>query len=1043
MNFKNINLLGLNTYASHRVTEQNYLLDCNNIIADQLGVIGTRRGQSFFGQALTSIKQIFTAINELFVSANDTLYYDNSGTFSAVSFTDTTSYNALSNRKIALDSQNKSLFFNGKRISDETGAPVDLKIKKLTSSSSSVNNAGLEAPINLDVKVENVVGGNFIADDSVRIRVFYQYTDANGYLITSPVSQSIVATNDTANPSNFILSFQIPYQFNLGRVDVYYAVSSTVNGFTPDDNLFWGSSTVIAINKTINAGITSVFTNISVIPRDSIVDPVDLYTNASQEGILQNNDPPINSKDIETYSGHTFYANCTGKNSYNFQILEFPLDQTILTYEGISYQRSATSDYNASPVLFSGANATEYSIDFARAFSATQPEYNAIIDRATIGEMGHVVGWVEPGAFTQNAVTYGSCLDNSGNIYAYENRAGTYRFYKYSIYSNTISTLASLPGGDIVGNSLVCVPTTNKVYSIGGYILSSGLQAPVYIYDINTDSWTTGASMPAAPGGSPIYLGTAAFVPNSTIYYFFGRNLTGAGVNQNYWYKYDIVTNTFTGGGTIPTTSSYGRVQPGSAYIPLNFGVYIFGGQVDETASTSDNAFFFNVSNETFTALSNMSTPRVAFGCAAVGGLIYLINGANGATTLSSVEYYDVATDTYTGFTSTIQPTSSTQSVYFQGSLYKIGGTTSGGPSNTNVEVYKVGGINFRIEDRYISDVTVPFASSLYIAGANFPGTSSPLNVFSNESFLFYSKQGQPESVPFLNNFSVGSASSPILRIAALRSSLIILKSDGLFQLNGVSPETFGLQELDPTCELIAAASLAKLDNEIYCLTSEGVVAINESGARIISYKIKDLIDQQLYSVPTADWNSKIVGVAYDLDFKYVLTIGDKTFSYNYVTDQWTIWHAGNSNINSWAVFENKLYYADTTRVYQERKSFTDADYQDENGDGLSAFMEFNNLEFSPGKIIGIQAMQILQRKISDLTVTISAKNNFNTPVTFTKLLDKFISRVMFPNGSRTAFYFRPNIAWDTEVVATPGTFSDTSFEGLDFEFEITDSNII
>lgn len=1048
MNFKNINLLGLNTYASHRVTEKNYLLDCNNIVADQMGVIRTRRGQSFFGGVFTAISKIFTGINELFLQADNNLYYDNSGTFTAVSFLDTTSFNPLSGALVNFDSQNKSLFFNGKRVSNETGSPTDLKIKKLTSSDASVVNAGLEPPININVTVDTI-GATFQPNDSVRIRVFYQYTDANQYLITSPVSESVVAFNDTANPCGFNLSYQIPKQFNSNRVDVYYAVSSTVNNFTPDDNLFWGTNTRLQLNKAINNGLTSVFSTTSIIPRENILNPVDLYTNASQEGILQNNDPPLSSKDIETYSGYTFYANSTGKNAIYMEISEFPLNQTILTYEGISYQRSATSNYNASPVLFSGGNVTEYSIDFARAFSATQPKYNAVIDNSSIYDMGYETGWIEPGPLRANAITSGSCVDNDGNIYVYENRAGTQYFYRYNISGNTITELPTILSGTgvIQGNSLVYVPQTNRVYSIGGIDTVTSLQAPVFIYDINANSWSAGASMPAAPGGFPVGYGAAVLVPNVRIYYFFGQNIGGPGANQNYWYRYNVGSNTFDSGGTIPTTSNYGRVSPNAVYIANTTspaGVYIFGGRVEETASTSNNAFFFSTL-ETFITLANMDVARYQFGCASVGGLIYLLNGSTTpATELSTVSIYNVATDSYSAFTPvTIQETTATQLINFRGTLYKVGGTTNAPATVTNVETFRVGGINFRLEDKYIGDSIVGNPSTIYITRRNFPGTNSQTSKqFANESILFFSKQGQPEAVPFLNNFPIGSASSPIIRIAALRSSLIILKSDGLYQLNGVSPETFGLQQLDPTCQIIAAQSLAKLDNEIYCLTSEGVVAINESGARVISYQIKDLIDAQLYSVPEANWNTAINGTAYDLDYKYILTIGDKTFTYNYITEQWTIWHAGNSDIQSWTVFENKLYYATSTRVLQERKTFSSSDFQDENGDGIQASMEFNNLELSPGKIVGIQAMQILQRDVSNLTVSITSKNDFNTPSPFTKLLDKFVSRVMFRNTARTAFYFRPTISWNTEIAATPGTFSDSSFEGLDFEFEITESNI-
>lgn len=1042
MNFKNINLLGLNTYASHRVTEKNYLLDCNNIVADQMGVIGTRRGQEFLGTAFTLIKKIFSGINELFVQADDSLYHDNSGTFTSVGLLGT--YAPYQDTQLQSDSQNKSLYFNGIRTSTEDLTPVDYKIKKIYNVGSAVVNSGLEAPINLTIEVDPD-GAAFQPDDSVRVRVFYQYLDVNNYLITSAVSESVVGINDTVSPCGFTVKFQIPVQYNNLEVDVYYAISNTVNNFTPDDNLFWGEQTLVYRSANINVGLNSVFTFNNIIPRDQILDPVDLYTNSGQEGILQNNDPPMAAYDIETFSGYTFYANVKDRQLINGQMNYFPLDTEILTLNGITYKRAATSNYSATPVEFSGATTLEYSYDFARAVTATQTAWRARVIDNYYGDMGDIVGWVDRAPYHPDLAFAGDATaDNNNNIYVLDNVSSpkSKKFFRYNSIANAWVRLADLPA-EVEGANLIFISKASGdfVYCLMG-IDNSNNQSPVFRYNVRTEVWDTLDLPPAVTGINAVYY-AAGVTDGGAIYIIMGDNF--GGTNLPVVYRYQTSSEQWDAPGTIPdvpTPLGAGRVSPSAVYYlkapaPIVRKIFVFGG-LDTTAQV--NSYEYDISTGVWSSIPNLPTAKYGAGACIIGESIFIVNGVTNpiVTKTDTVDIYNLNTGFYSAFTPVTNTTSNrTTAININGTIFRMAMEPADG-----LESYRVGGVNIVIEDRFIGNDPPTWSPFTYFSRVPFDGTSSISFQYDRQATMMFSKQGQPEAVPFFNNFNVGSASSPIVRIAALRSSLIILKTDGLYQLNGISPETFGLQQLDPTCQIIAAQSLAKLDNEIYCLTSEGVACINESGARIISYPIKDLIDSQLYSVPEANWNTAITATAYDLDYKYVITIGNKTFTYNYITEQWTIWHAGNANIKSWTVFENKIYYADTTRVLKERKSFTSADFQDENGDGIDASMQFNNLEFSPGKQLLVQDMQILQRNISNLTVGIQFENDFNTPASFNKTLDAYVSRVFPPNGSRQAFYFRPKFTWNTEIVATPGTFATSSFEGLDIGYEELKSNL-
>jgi N-acetylneuraminic acid mutarotase len=98
----------------------------------------------------------------------------------------------------------------------------------------------------------------------------------------------------------------------------------------------------------------------------------------------------------------------------------------------------------------------------------------------------------------------------------------------YDIATNTWSTGAPLPAAQTGTN----VAFNNKIYNFGG---NPGPQATVTIYDIATNAWTTGASMPV-----PITYGRSTAAGNFA-YYAGGI----AGVTVPTVYRYDFAANTW------------------------------------------------------------------------------------------------------------------------------------------------------------------------------------------------------------------------------------------------------------------------------------------------------------------------------------------------------------------------------------------------------------------------------------------------------------------------------------------------------------------
>ena len=100
----------------------------------------------------------------------------------------------------------------------------------------------------------------------------------------------------------------------------------------------------------------------------------------------------------------------------------------------------------------------------------------------------------------------------------------------YDIATNTWSTGAPLPAPQTGAN----VAFNNKIYNFGG---NPGPQSTVTIYDIATNTWSNGAAMPVA-----ITYGRAAVASLLGSYAYYAGGITTVTVNT--LYRYDFAANT-------------------------------------------------------------------------------------------------------------------------------------------------------------------------------------------------------------------------------------------------------------------------------------------------------------------------------------------------------------------------------------------------------------------------------------------------------------------------------------------------------------------
>lgn len=264
--------------------------------------------------------------------------------------------------------------------------------------------------------------------------------------------------------------------------------------------------------------------------------------------------------------------------------------------------------------------------------------------------------------------------------------------------------------------------------------------------------------------------------------------------------------------------------------------------------------------------------------------------------------------------------------------------------SNTTVYGYYVSGFNelpgrITIKERGYGassfTVAVSRATAWYFQSVTSMNDVLPARVL-------ISKFQQPEAVPLINFIDVGSADQPIYRIIALRNSVFVFKEDGVYRITGDDLSSFAVAPWDTTVTLRAPESAVLLNNQIYCYTTQGIIAVSETGSSIVSIPIENTL-LELSSDQYVHFDSVTFGIGYESDRKYIMPTvsapsnesATHAYVYNYITNTYNEWEypveitAGFLN-----PVDNRLYVASSNAlrpyVYQERKSFTSTDFADE-----------------------------------------------------------------------------------------------------------------
>jgi N-acetylneuraminic acid mutarotase len=201
----------------------------------------------------------------------------------------------------------------------------------------------------------------------------------------------------------------------------------------------------------------------------------------------------------------------------------------------------------------------------------------------------------------------------------------------YDPVANTYTPLANAPDPFFLSQAVIF---NNKIYSIAGFNLG-GQSTTTRIYDIAGNSWTTGAPIPEPNGLSDAATGVDSV--GGKIYIACGFDGIGA---SNTLHIYDIATDSWTTGAPAPTA----LYLPGFGVINGKF--YVASG--NNGGTEIPDLQIYDIATNTWTTGAPIPTPVTGPGSAVFNGKLYVFGGtAPFPVTTTITQIYDPATDSW------------------------------------------------------------------------------------------------------------------------------------------------------------------------------------------------------------------------------------------------------------------------------------------------------------------------------------------------------------------------------------------------------------
>jgi hypothetical protein len=349
---------------------------------------------------------------------------------------------------------------------------------------------------------------------------------------------------------------------------------------------------------------------------------------------------------------------------------------------GIGVYIKGTNLNDVSAVRFNGVAATQIYKATATMLYATVPSGattgkiqvvaggNTVTSSATFTVAAITTKWTAKATLAAARLQHGT-IGTGGKIYVFGGRNSSALLSSLEIYNpatNSWSLGAPMPVA--IRGMAFALGSNGSIYMFGG-ANSSATVTSTYRYTPSTNTWTALASMPVA-----VFEAAAAATSNGKIYVFGGEPSSDKTTSTNATRIYDIATNSWSTGANMPT-----GVQQHSAITGADGKIYVFGGRAFSAEAPVGLVQIYNPATNAWSSGSAMPIPKVQFGAIRAGdGRIYIVGGKaeepnSTGPFFHAVEIYNPVANTWA--TGPVLPGATGQqaAVKLSDNLYAIGGS--------------------------------------------------------------------------------------------------------------------------------------------------------------------------------------------------------------------------------------------------------------------------------------------------------------------------------------------------------------------------------
>lgn len=296
----------------------------DNIVVDRPSIAESRRGFKQFNPTLSDPKKLFNYLDTILVQDGSTLKADDGiGGWTSISGVLDAPSSEIRPQNLQ---ENQSSYFTS-----------ELGIQKLASLSSSLETAG--APPGLDLAVSLVAGTSIPNNSAVGYRVVWGKVDVNGILFLGAPSEFINVSNNSGAAKAASLDFTIPSGLTTDWFyQIYRSVATTAFNVAASDELQLTKQVQLVAGDLVTGTITVT----DDVPEALL--GAALYTNATQQGILQANLRPPFAQAMERFHNYTFFLNTRQPQKLLLNLIALPSVNDTVTVGGFAYTAKATEN---------------------------------------------------------------------------------------------------------------------------------------------------------------------------------------------------------------------------------------------------------------------------------------------------------------------------------------------------------------------------------------------------------------------------------------------------------------------------------------------------------------------------------------------------------------------------------------------------------------------------------------------------------------------------------------------------------------------------